>query len=167
MNSNEPMAQILGASWLFGTSDRSAAIAKLKELSRDIRPVIAHLATAQIWRSEMLSADSAQVDRWAQQVKRMPKSIQAGPLLMLGLAYERLGRREECLTALLQIPILHQDDYRLSAKALHRAAIILQNAGQLPQSRRLWTEITRSFPETRWSQTAREALQQADLEKPP
>ena len=162
MNANDPMAQILGASWLFGTSDRSAAITKLKELSRDIRPAVAHLASAQVWRSEMLSADTAQVDRWALQVKRMPKSLQAGPLLMLGLANERLGRREECLTALLQIPILHQDDYRLSATALHRAALILQNAGQSREARRLWNEVVASFPETKWSQTARDALTQTD-----
>lgn len=153
--------RLLGASWLLGSSDRAAATAVLQELSQDIRPVVAHLATAQLWRSELLTARQTEVDRWARQVERMPRAIQAGPLYVLGLAEERLGKSDDALMAWLRIPILHAEQERLSAVALVRAAGILEARGQVPEARRVWSELASQFPATSWGTAARARLNQS------
>ncbi|HMP78713.1 MAG TPA: hypothetical protein PKD54_04635, partial [Pirellulaceae bacterium] len=72
LGASHPAISLLGASWLLSSPERPAALNVLEELSRDIDPQIAHLASAQIWQTQWVSADARQLERWLTQIERMP-----------------------------------------------------------------------------------------------
>lgn len=154
LTSPKPNIQLLGASWLLGTAERVTAVELLGKLKQDIRPEIAHLAAAQLWRGEVPRATRTQVDSWLRQVERMPPGLRAGPLLITGMAYARLEEADRALLALLELPILHPNDYRLAATGLSRAAALLATGGDAGSAQRLWNELTQRFPGTRWATEA-------------
>lgn len=156
--SPKPNIQILGASWLLGTADRNAALEVLGKLKQDIRPEVAHLASAQLWRSEVPRASRAQVDGWMRQIERMPQAIRGGPLLVAGQAYARLQEPDRALLALLELPILHPDDFRLAATGLARSANLLDTPQSAALSRRLRLELVQRYPGTRWATEAETQL---------
>lgn len=156
--SPKPNIQLLGASWLVGTAERAAALEVLGKLKQDIRPEIAHLASAQLWRGEVPRANRSQVDGWMRQIERMPQELRAGPLLVSGMAYARLQEIDRALLALMELPILHADDYRLAATGLFRAAALLAGQGDSAAARRLWSEVNQSYPGTRWAADAETQL---------
>lgn len=152
--SPKPNIQLLGASWLLGTSERTAAVERLSKLKQDIRPEVAHLAAAQLWRGEVPRASRTQVDSWLRQIERMPQSLRAGPLLVTGMAYARIGETNRAQLALLELPILHPNDYRLAATGAARAAGLLAAQGDDRSARRLWSELAERYPGTRWAAEA-------------
>jgi hypothetical protein len=158
LGSPKPNIQILGASWLLGTAERGAAVEVLNKLKQDIRPEVAHLASAQLWRSEVPRASRAQVDGWMRQIERMPRALRGGPLLVAGMAYGRLQESDRANLALLELPILHPDDYRLAATGLARAASLLDTAQSAASARRLRIELVQRYPGTRWAAEAESQL---------
>jgi hypothetical protein len=157
--SSKPNLQLLGASWLLGTAARAAAVELLGKLKQDIRPEVAHLAAAQLWRGEVPRASRTQVDSWARQIERMPNALRAGPLLVTGMAYARLDEKDRALLALLELPILHPDDFRLAATGLSRAAALLAARDDAGSARRLQSELVQRYPGTRWATEAGNQLE--------
>lgn len=140
-----PTIRLLGASWLVGSPDREKALATLQELSRDLEPRIAFLATAQVWRSEWVTADASAVERWAGTIQRMPAPLRPGPLMMLGAARRRLGQTDKALLCLLQVPILHSARLRLARAGLQQAAEWMESEGRQSDANRLRAELARDF----------------------
>lgn len=145
IRSSQPAVRLLGASWLLGTAERGSALRELEKLSRDIEPRIAHLASAQLWRGEWVTADPATLQRWEAQIERMPVALRAGPLLMLASGQKQAGQNEQALLSLMQIPILHPRQLLLSRVALEQAAGLLESTGQAGDARRLREEAARDF----------------------
>ena len=130
LGSKNPAAQLLGASWLVAGSDRSAAINTLKSLSGELDPGIAHLATAQLWRTTLVTASTADVARWQQHVERMPARLRAGPSLVLGDALARLDRADDALLAYLQTPLVYSERKTLASEGYLSASRLLEKMGR-------------------------------------
>lgn len=160
-NSSVVPLQLLGASWLVTSPERAAAIKTLELLSRDLDSRIAHLASAQLWRTKAQEVDTVQLGRWERQIDRMPRELRAGPLLVLGQAQLRLGKTEDAILSWLQVPILHEENLVAAASGLQLAAATLQNNGESAQARRLWQELNDRFPGTRWGDLARGELERS------
>lgn len=158
-DAKSPWLSLLGASWTFSGGDQTIAAKVLERWSQDIQPQVAHLATAQLWRLQQLTAKAPEISRWEKQWERMPIEIQAGPALMIAMAKQRQGQSEDAVLWFLRIPILHAEQYLLSATALQQAAVILKNQQQNAAAQRLWLEIIRDFPDTSSSQQAQNSIQ--------
>lgn len=158
LDSKQPNLQLLGASWLLGTPQRGAAVEVLKKLKQDIRPEVAHLASAQLWRTELPQANEKEVESWARQVERMPESLRAGPLLLVGLANQRLKQTDRAMLSWMEIAILHADNYRLAALGLARSAAVLSEQGKTEAAKRIWIELTQRFAGTQWATEAESRL---------
>jgi hypothetical protein len=158
LESKQPNFQLLGASWLLGTPQRGAAVEVLKKLKQDIRPEVAHLASAQLWRTELPQASEKEVESWVRQVERMPESLRAGPLLLVGLASQRLKQADRAMLSWMEIAILHADNYRLAAIGLSRSAVLLAEQGKAEAARRIWIELSQRFAGTQWATEAESRL---------
>lgn len=159
LEAKQPNLQLLGASWLLGTSQRAAAVETLKKLKQDIRPEVAHLASAQLWRTELPQATEKEVANWARQIERMPESLRAGPLLLVGLASQRLTQPDRAVLSWMEIAILHEDNYRLAAIGFSRSAALLGEQGKAEAARRMWLEISQRFAGTQWATEAESRLE--------
>ena len=115
---DQPVAVLLGASYLLSTSAATDARKALYDLLRQSDPRIVALAEAQLWRSDLPRSDQADVTRWATQAEQLPESLRAGPYYVLGQAYERLGLPDDAALAYLHVPVLFPERRELAARAL-------------------------------------------------
>jgi tetratricopeptide (TPR) repeat protein len=152
MKSNDPVQQLLGASWLLSGRQREQAEKILEVLTRDTDPQVKSLAIAQLWRVRMFGANAKQAELWQRMVDQMPAPIKAGPLFVLAETQARLGQLEEAKINLMRIPILYPEHLQLSAAALYRAGQLFQQGGQATDARTVWSELFRKFPTTVWGQ---------------
>ncbi len=136
----EPAAQLLGASWLLASPERAAAIKVLKSLSSDLDPHIAHLATAQLWRTTVVTVTQAEAARWQQQVERMPANLRGGPTLIVGDALARLNSSDDALLAYLQTPLVYSERKVLAREGYVSAAQLLKKLGRAEDAARILRE---------------------------
>ncbi|MEZ6096929.1 MAG: hypothetical protein R3C03_22360 [Pirellulaceae bacterium] len=158
MESKDLSVQLLGASWLLNSNRRADAVSKLEALSRDFDAKIAHLAAAQLWRTQYLSANEATIKRWQLQLERMPESLRAGPLVIFGDALQRAGMTNESLISWMKVPILYETQFREAGFALRQTANLLQNEGRSQDALRLWRELANDFSESPWAVDAQQNL---------
>ena len=149
----QPVGQLIGASWLLGGPERSVAIKKLEELSRDIDPRVRSLAIAQLWRTRT-NVRPKQTEVWEGLVEKMPRQFRAGPLFVLAGAQSKCQKSDQALINLMRIPILYPQQRSLGAAALYRSAGLLHNKGQAKQSKAILNELVTKYPETIWAQQA-------------
>jgi len=149
-----PESQLLGASWLLSGASRGKSVQVLKRLSNESEPWIAQLATAQLWRTKLVTVSTDQCRRWERLVRRLPPNLRAGPLFLLGQAWENTGDRERAATTSMRVPILHPDESFLAAAA------IIQAARQMDASERdrAYQEILTHYPFTQEADVARQEL---------
>lgn len=146
MKSRLPVAQLLGASQLLGSPQRAEALAMLDQLSHDIEPRIALLASAQLWRAQVATVNGEGLRRWREQLERMAKPLRAGPRLVLAEAVARLESPEDAALELMAVPILHRENLAACRSALQRAAELLDKAGDPDQAARIRAELEQQFP---------------------
>ena len=150
LGGQEELQSLIAASWLM-TRNESVAVDRLKQLSRSEDARIAHLANAQIWRTQIVTAGLPELQRWRAAVGRMPESFQAGPRFKIALVKKRLGDSgdvawtEQALVGLLQIPILHPRQYQLAGRALQEAHSILVAANRNEEAAIVLAELKRDF----------------------
>jgi tetratricopeptide (TPR) repeat protein len=144
--SDQPVAALIGASWLLSGAERTKALAALKSLSSDLDPRIAHLASAQLWRTSLVTATAADLQKWQAQVDRMPAAIKAGPLLVLGDLLARMERNDDALLAWLEPPLVFNERPSLAAAGLQSAAKLLEKLGRSDDAERLTREIEAKYP---------------------
>ena len=143
---DQPAAALLGASWLLSGAERAKAIKVLKTLSSDLDPRIAHLATAQLWRTTLVTATAADAEKWQQQISRMPPDLRAGPLLVQGDLLARIERADDALLAYLQVPLVYHDRQTLSGEGLLSAANVLEKSKRTDDAQRLYRELLANYP---------------------
>ncbi len=144
---NEPTSQLLGASHLLTTVNRSQAMATLRRLAVGSDRRVAQLAMAQTWRTTLTTADDEQLDAIEQTIRRMPERFTAGPYFVLGRAYLQRQQWEKAALALLHVPILYPLQRPLAAQSLADAGRAMEQLGQTDQAVRLYRELIRTYPE--------------------
>ena len=153
IQSREPLMQLIGASWLLSGPQRQQAIKVLESLARDIDARIKNIAIAQLWRTRT-TVNQRQTEVWQGIIEKMPRSLRAGPYLVLADAQARTGLTELAQINLMRIPILYPDQQSLSAAALYRAANLMHNGGDTQRAQSLLNELVTNYPQTIWAQQA-------------
>lgn len=139
---------LIAASWLISGPQQREAADQLRRLAQDSQPIIAHLATAQLWRSEMLAAPIDTVERWQRHLERMPPSITAGPSLIVGQALVRHGRLDDGLARFLRPAILLPENYQVAADGLRQALTALAGAGRTDEAQRVRQMLVAEFSQS-------------------
>jgi len=139
---NNPLAMLLGASWLLSTNQRGASIEKLKQLTEDDDPRIAFLARSQLWRTRLVMADAAEVGSWQRQIEASEAPLRGGPYFLLGKALARLNKPEEAALALMRVPILYPGNRQLTKESLNLAAAQLEKLGRTEQAKAVAREAS-------------------------
>jgi tetratricopeptide (TPR) repeat protein len=157
-----PATQLLGASHLLSGGFNSTAVATIRELARSTDPRIAALATGQLWRTLLVSAQASDVDRWAEMIEKMPAELQAGPYYVLGSALSRQGQAERAALALLRPPVLYPRERSLASESLLDAAGELARLNQTEDATRLYREVIANYPGTKAGAAAKSRLEKKE-----
>ena len=159
IKSQNSAVRLIGASWQKATPTHRSALDVLQSLLQDSNPIVVHLATAQLWNP--LTASEKDLKRWQRQLDAMPESLRAGPYLSLADAQSRNKMHLQAATNLMRIPILYPRNHSLIPPALYRAGAALENAGRKDEAKRTWSELTRNYPSTEWSDRVKEGVSNA------
>ena len=160
-NRQVPAAVLMGASYLMNTADRAVAVERLQALVRTGSPPLAGLAEAQLWRTQLGTAQLADVDRWPETIERLPARLRAGPYFVLGQALARMpDRAVAAALAFMHVPILYERDRALSAAALLRAAELLEQGGDRGEAERIYQELAEKHAASPAAKEARTKLEQ-------
>jgi tetratricopeptide (TPR) repeat protein len=144
-----PAAVLLGASYLLtSTGDSQSAAQALQALAKNVDPQIAELAEAQLWRLDLQRVTAEGVERWQERLKGFPEPIQAGPTFVIGEALARIGEHDRAALAYLRVPVLHQENRHLAARAIVSAAQAMSRGGQIEEAKQLLGEVNREFFDT-------------------
>ncbi len=159
---------LLGASWSLSGRQRAAAIAALRKLSDHPNPRIAHLAEAQLWRSNLATVGAQEVLAWETQIARMPAQLRAGPYLLAAKGWLVQDSRQHgggeltyqrAAWAAMRVPILFPERHALVAEALASAAEALGKLRWREEAQSVDRELADSFPHTPAGQAAQRRLQ--------
>ncbi|GAA4431589.1 tetratricopeptide repeat protein [Bremerella cremea] len=145
--STVPQAQLLGASWLLSTSDRSQATNVLNTLRRNPSPQIAMLAEAQLWQTKVVTATAPDVKQWEKQLEAgvLREAALAGPYLVVGKAWRQLDNDTQAALALMRPPILYPTHRPVAAESLLQAGRSLERAGQKGEAIRVLREVLEKY----------------------
>ncbi len=160
------VAALIGASWLLSTSARTSAIDTLQRLENDRDARIAHLAGAQLWRTQIVTAKAEEVADWQRQIELMPQSLRGGAYFTLGRALSRLKQHEKAALAFMRVPILYSSDRQLSADALNAAARELEELDRPSEAAGLYREVIVDYAGTAIAAEAKSRLDAISIEKP-
>ncbi len=157
-NGQSAAARLLGASWLLSGRSRSQALGDLEELSRDSEPWVVQLATAQLWRTSLVRVTATECQRWEMMIDRMPLSLRAGPLYVMGQAWQRQREHQRAALTFMRIPVLHSDHDSLAVEALMAAADVLSKADEERAAASVYQEIVTRHPYSKRAETAGQRL---------
>jgi tetratricopeptide (TPR) repeat protein len=161
-----PVAQLLGASWLLSGPRRPQAIAALQSLGTAGDPRLTGLAAAQLWRTRVGAADPNELQRWEALLPKIPAELRGGPYFTLGMGLAARGQSEPAALALLRVPILYPADRRLGAKALLSAGRELEKISRAEEALLLYREVMRDPVDPHVTAEAKSRLDELAPEKP-
>ena len=150
IKSEEPIVQLLGASWRIGTDNESARQV-LEDLSRDIDPTVAALAVGQLWNARQTKMSAPEIDVWLKKIETMPIPTRAGAHFAIAAAQSRSGFIEAAIASYMRVAILYPDHSLLAAPALYRSATLLHNTDRSNASQKLIAELKAKYPATNWA----------------
>ncbi|NOX56822.1 MAG: tetratricopeptide repeat protein, partial [Planctomycetes bacterium] len=161
LGNSSDTARLLGASFLLTEVEaQTQAHEVLKELARSRDDRVRSLARAQQWRARLQSGDVGRLElaHWEEDIERMPQGIRGGPYFVLGLGHELRREFDLAATAYLWVPLVYDENPRLAAHALLRAAECLAKMGNSSAAERLQREVIARFPKTKFAETAASRL---------
>ena len=156
LNSKNSLLGLISSSLLLNGPEKEQATVRLNQLTTDRDMRIAQLATTQLWRSELLSANENTVQRWQRQVDKLPDKFKAGPLVLLAQAQSRAGDQDQAVINFMKLPILYPAKKSLCALALYRSGEILENKGKTKLAKQLHQELFRDFASSQYAERARQ-----------
>jgi hypothetical protein len=162
LQSSSETAKLMGASFLFEDPKfHVLALATLKDLSTSTDRRLQMLAQAQVWRSRLSSTEISRIElqRWQIRIEWMEPGLRGGPYYLLGRGYLARREYEKGAMALLWIPLVHDDDPLLAARACLRAADALALIGERAAANNLYYEVAQRYAWTPFAQEARGNLQ--------
>ena len=148
MKADNPLKQLVGASWLFSSPYNDDAIVLFKQLEQHSDKSIALLASAQLWRSKTPLAKPEDVRFWDQAITELPKELRAGPLHVVALMKRRLDMHEEAVLTWMKIPVLYPAQHHLASEAVYASVRELMNLAQYDEALALCKELEMNYKET-------------------
>lgn len=142
----EPVAKLLGASYLLMGADGDAARRALDALIRSADPVLTSLARAQQWRTAVATASKEELDTWEQSLESLPEALRGGPYYVLGQGRLHRQQWDQAAWTLLRVPIAYPRDRELAARALLDAGKALEKLGRAPDAAALYREVIETYP---------------------
>jgi tetratricopeptide (TPR) repeat protein len=158
LGSSDPAARLLGASWLLATSQRTAAVAALEELTRDDDRRIAAAAEIQLWRTKIVSATPAEITRWQTAAEKVPAELRGVAWYVIGDALARRKKSEEAALAYLRTALTYYRQRAMAADALVAAADQLEALGRAEQAAGLYQEVVSDYSATAAAVQAKDRL---------
>lgn len=141
--------RLVAASWLLSTSQRGTATAALRQLTNDADPRLSQIATAQLWRTQLVTASVEELGRWEKQIDRIPAPLRAGPYYTLGRALARHDdQHERAALTLLRLPVLYPAERQLAADSLVAAGRELEQLSQRREAASLYREVIADYAES-------------------
>lgn len=147
MKSESAWDRLLGAAWLLSSSERAQAINVLQTLTKERDKRIAYLATTQLWREILATADRSQVETWRAALDSGPVEFRSGPRWLIATATARLDGTPASVLIALQMVFEEVPHEALQAEGLFLAARGL-NDEHPDEAQRLLDELQRRFPES-------------------
>ncbi len=130
-------SQLLGASWLLGTSESTLASEALQRISRQPNVLLARLAAAQQWRVATPKEVASRFQDWRAVRDRLPVAFQSGPTLTIAEKLERASLPSEALDEYIRIIAVEPQKSYASRFARKRAAEILRSLNRTEEANRL------------------------------
>jgi tetratricopeptide (TPR) repeat protein len=158
-DAEQPVAQLIGASWLLTTAKRPQALETLRSLSNAKDARVIFLAEAQIWRTQLATLTDADMTRMQTRVEAMPQSIRGGPYFLLGSALAQRGQSAQAALSFLRIPINFPEDRTLAAQALLATGRELETINRSGEARELYRELIVDYAGTPMAATAQERFE--------
>ncbi len=144
LESDEPHAQLLGASWLSSGASRDQADGVLRRLENHSLPILAQLARMQRWRLAAPPETLARLPAWMAARDAMPGPLQLGPTEFLAERLYQVGQVEMAIGQWMRIVTQHQDRYHRWQAATGRVEAALQQSGNQEQAERFKAWIDQS-----------------------
>lgn len=160
-SSDSPVARLLGASWLLATSERPQALTELQKLTTAPDRRIAALATAQLWRDQLVTASAEDIQGWERQLGELDEKLRAGPYFLLGQAWARHQQHQAAALAFLRVPILYPENWDLVAESLFAAGEQLEKMGDHSGAVKVYTELVQTCKDHRLAPLAQQRLERA------
>jgi len=150
---------------LLDTSYADVTRSTLRRLARSGDPMIASLATAQLWRLSMTTGVSLnELARWQMDIEAMPFAARAGPYFVLGRALAQESEYHQAAAAFLWLPTVHRENESLTSQSTVNAGSALLRVGRADEARSLWQEVTEGAG---WTLAAAEARSLLNQTTPP
>jgi len=149
IKSDEPIVQLLGASWRIGTDSTARRV--LEDLTGDIDPTVAGLAVGQLWNARQTAMSAAEIDVWLKKFESLPISVRAGACFAIAAAQKRSGFKDAAIASYMRVVILHPDQPLVAAPALYQAATLLHNTGRSDGAAKLMAELQTKYPASNWA----------------
>lgn len=158
LTATEP-AKLIGASWLLSTKSHTKARAALQKLENSESRWIRSLASAQLWRTNIASANLSEVSRWRNAITQMPREFRPGPWFVVGQTYAQLSQHADTALAFLRVSVLFADHHDLVDESLYGAGRAVERLGQQDEAASLYRELIESFPGSQLTGPARDRLE--------
>ena len=135
----------------------------LRELATSTDESIRELAWAQLWRLRLQAGDIGpeELKRWQARTEQMPGDLRGGPWFLIGQAHMARGANDRAATALLWLPLVHNEDHSLASRAGLQAADCLLALGNRAAGENLLREMAARFGHTAFGQEAADRVRSA------
>lgn len=124
--SENPTAQLLGASWLIHGANPQPARQTILRLKSEGTPGVSQLATAQAWRLITPNETMQEIRGWIAYRDRMLPALAIGPTEFMADRLARIGQSDLALGQLLWIASQHGDRHNRAVKALSSAVDLMK-----------------------------------------
>lgn len=137
IDSEDEVALMLGASWLFQTAQSEKSSKVLERLQRSKRAVISQLATAQAWRQVAPADTMKRLPQWLAFRDKMLLPLALGPTEFLLDRLSRIGQIDLALGQAFWIATTQLDRPDRARKALDLSVELLKGQGRTVEAQEL------------------------------
>jgi len=138
-------AALIAASWLLPTSRQAESIDMLRQLEEIKHDAIAHLARAQSWRAQLVTATLPEVVDWQRISTSCPESLRAGMYYLIGQGLARHQRYEQAAIYWMRVPIFFPQQVDLAVDCLMATGNALEKRQQINEAINAYREITQHY----------------------
>lgn len=137
LDSDDEVAQLLGASWLLQGPDSTQAREVILRLKNSRNAAVAQLASAQSWRLTPPPETMSLLNGWLVERDRMLPSLAIGPTEFLADRLARIGKSDLAVVQWIWIASGHPQRHNKATRALQSAENLMRTSGRLNEADRI------------------------------